>query len=73
MGIEDYVRRLWAAKSTSHNYIIRSYEKSKCHICERICYNNEDLQLHLKYNHPDIPSAPAKCYVPTAGSGYLNS
>ena len=46
-------------KGASYNYIIRSYEKSKRHICERICHNKEDLQLHLTYNYPDVPSAPA--------------
>lgn len=59
MGIEDYVRRLWTKKGASHNYIIRSYEKSTCQICGQICYNKEDLLIHLKYNHPDVPSAPA--------------
>ena len=68
MGIEDYLRRLWTKKGASHNYIIRSYEKSKCHICERICNNKEDLRLHLKY-YPDVPSVPASCYVRSARSG----
>jgi hypothetical protein len=46
-------------KGASHKYVNRPYEKSKCHICDQICYNKEDLQLHLKYNHPDVQSAPA--------------
>jgi hypothetical protein len=43
----------------SHKYVNRPYEKSKCDICGQICYNREDLQLHLEYNHPDVQSASA--------------
>lgn len=61
MRIGDYLRRLMTKtkKGASHKYVNRPYEKSKCHICGQICYNKEDLQLHLKYNHPDVQSAPA--------------
>jgi hypothetical protein len=41
-----------------HKYISKPYEKSKCDICGQICYNKEDLQDHLKCNHPDVQSAP---------------
>jgi hypothetical protein len=60
MGIGDYLRRLITKKGeASHKYVNRSFEKSKCDICGQICYNKEDLQLHLKYNHPDVQSAAA--------------
>jgi hypothetical protein len=58
MGIRDYLRELGRKKSSSYN-LKKTYEKSRCTICGQICYNKEDLQLRLKYNHPDIPSAPA--------------
>jgi hypothetical protein len=48
-----------AKKGKLHTYVDRPYERSKCDICGQICYNREDLQLHLKYNHPDVQSAPA--------------
>jgi hypothetical protein len=61
MGIGDYLRKLMTKtkKGVSYKHVNRSYEKSKCHICGQICYNREDLQLHLNYNHPDVQSAPA--------------
>ena len=33
-----------------------SYERIVCQICNRICYNKKDLQIHLKKEHPDLPS-----------------
>jgi hypothetical protein len=59
MRIGDYLRRLMTKNGASHKYVNRPYEKSKCDICGQICYNREDLQLHLKYNHPDVQSASA--------------
>ena len=59
MGLGGYLKRLWTKKGTYNTYINMSYEKSKCHICGQICYNKEDMLIHLKYNHPDVPSAPA--------------
>jgi hypothetical protein len=56
MGLRDFIRGLKIGKPDSTNYSKRSYEKSKCLICSQICYNKEDLQLHLKYNHPDVAS-----------------
>jgi hypothetical protein len=46
-------------RGASRKYVNRPYEKSKCDICGQICYNKEDLQLHLEYNHPDVQSTPA--------------
>jgi hypothetical protein len=46
-------------KGESYQYDNRPYEKSKCDVCGQICYNKEDLQLHLKYNHPDAQSKSA--------------
>jgi hypothetical protein len=43
-------------KGDSRNYVNRPYERSKCDICGQICYNKDDLQLHLNYNHPDVQS-----------------
>jgi hypothetical protein len=59
MRIRDYLKRLMMKKGASHKYASWPYEKSKCNICGQICYNKEDLRLHLKYNHPDVQSAPA--------------
>ena len=59
MRIGDYLRRLMTKKGEPCNYVNRLYERSKCDICDQICYNKEDLLLHLKYNHPDVQSAPA--------------
>lgn len=59
MGLGGYLRRLWTKKGAYNNYFNRSYEKSLCHICGQICYNKEDLLIHLKYNHRDVPSASA--------------
>jgi hypothetical protein len=56
MGLKDFIRGI-TGKSNPPNHSRRSYEKSKCHICGQVCYNREDLQLHLKYNHPDVASA----------------
>ena len=58
MRIGEYLRRLMTRKG-SYKYINKLYERSKCDICGQICYNKEDLQLHLKYNHPDVQSAAA--------------
>jgi hypothetical protein len=58
MRIGEYLRRLMTRKG-SYKYINKPYERSKCDICGQICYNKEDLQLHLKYNHPDVQSAAA--------------
>jgi len=33
-----------------------SYERIVCQICNRICYNKKDLKIHLKKEHPDLPS-----------------
>ncbi len=56
MGLKDFIRGLKIGKPDFTTYTKMSYEKSKCHVCGRICYNKEDLQLHLKYNHPDVAS-----------------
>jgi hypothetical protein len=58
MRIGEYLRRSMTRKG-SYKYINKPYERSKCDICGQICYNKEDLQLHLKYNHPDVQSAAA--------------
>jgi hypothetical protein len=57
MGLKDFIRGLKIGKPNSLNYTRRSYEKSTCPVCGQVCYNKEDLQLHLKYNHPDVASA----------------
>jgi tryptophan synthase beta subunit len=56
MGLKDLIRG-FTGKPNSLNHSRRSYEKSKCPVCGQVCYNREDLQLHLKYNHPDVASA----------------
>jgi hypothetical protein len=58
MRIGDYLRRLMTKNGEPHKYTSKPYEKSKCDICGQICYNREDLQDHLKCNHPDVQSAP---------------
>ena len=37
-----------------------SYERIVCQICNRICYNKKDLKIHLKKEHPDLPSAQTR-------------
>ena len=59
MRMGDYLRRFMTKKGDSRNCVNIPYERSKCDICGQICYNKEDLQFHLKYNHPDVQSAPA--------------
>jgi hypothetical protein len=56
MRIGDYLRRFMTKKGDSRNYVNRPYERSKCDICGQICYNEDDLQLHLNYDHPDVQS-----------------
>jgi hypothetical protein len=56
MGLRDIIRRLRLGKPDPVHYSRISYEKIKCTVCSRVCYNKEDLQLHLKYNHPDVAS-----------------
>ena len=57
MGLKDIIRRLKLGKADPVHYSRVSYEKIKCAVCSRVCYNKEDLQLHLKYNHHDVASA----------------
>jgi hypothetical protein len=52
MGLRDIIRGLKIGKPDPLKYSRRSYDT----VCGRICYNKEDLQLHLKYNHPDVAS-----------------
>lgn len=59
MGLIDYLAKGLRIKKTKFNYYNNSkYEKSKCPICNQVCYNKKDLALHLKYNHPDVASTP---------------
>jgi RNase P subunit RPR2 len=37
-----------------------SYERIICQICNRICYNKKDLKIHLKKEHPDLPSPQSR-------------
>ena len=62
MRLGDYLRRFMTKKGDLRNYVNRSYERSKCDICGQICYNKDDLQLHLKYDHPDEQSGSASQY-----------
>jgi len=56
LGLRDFIRGLKTGKPDPLRYPKKSYEKSNCTVCGRVCYNKEDLQLHLKYNHPDVAS-----------------
>lgn len=56
LGLRDFIRGLKIRKADPLNSYKISYEKSKCHVCGQICYNKGDLDLHLKYNHPDVAS-----------------
>ena len=56
LGLRDFIRGLKIRKADSLNSYKVSYEKIKCPVCGQICYNKGDLDLHLKYNHPDVAS-----------------
>ena len=58
MGIIDQIKGLITSKKKFANPKGSAYEKRKCHVCNQVCYNEKDLQLHLKYNHPDVASTP---------------
>ena len=57
MGLIDRIKGLITTNKKKSAYSKSStYKKIKCHICDQVCYNEKDLELHLKYNHPDVAS-----------------
>ena len=56
LGLRDFIRGLKIRKDDSLNSYKISYEKSNCQVCGQVCYNKGDLDLHLKYIHPDVAS-----------------
>jgi hypothetical protein len=59
MGLIDHIKGLISTNKKKSPYPKGStYRKRKCHICNQVCYNERDLELHLKYNHPDVASTP---------------
>ncbi|HEX6647806.1 MAG TPA: hypothetical protein VF047_11555 [Nitrososphaeraceae archaeon] len=54
--LKDYFFRNIAQIRKIMNKYDESYERIVCQICNRICYNKKDLKIHLKKEHPDLPS-----------------
>jgi hypothetical protein len=40
-------------------HVPSTYKKIRCNVCNQVCYNQRDLELHMKYNHPDVASTEA--------------
>lgn len=54
--LNDYFSKILNHIRMSINKSDQSYERIICQICNRICYNKKDLKIHLKKEHPDLPS-----------------
>ena len=54
--LKDYFSRNIGQIRNIMNKSDESYERIVCQLCNRICYNKKDLKIHLKKEHPDLPS-----------------
>ena len=54
--LKDYFSRITDQIRKNINKSDESYERIVCQLCNRICYNKKDLKIHLKKEHPDLPS-----------------
>ena len=54
--LKDYFSRNIDQIRKIMNKSDESYERIVCQIYNRICYNKKDLKIHLKKEHPDLPS-----------------
>jgi hypothetical protein len=59
MGLIDYIKSIMTRKREPAYHVPSTYEKIRCNICNQVCYNQRDLELHMKYNHPDVASTEA--------------
>ena len=59
MGLFDYLKNMITGKRETTYHVPSKYKKIRCNVCNQVCYNQRDLELHMKYNHPDVASTEA--------------
>jgi hypothetical protein len=59
MGLFDYIKNMISRKRETTYHVPSTYKKIRCNVCNQVCYNQRDLELHMKYNHPDVASTEA--------------
>jgi hypothetical protein len=59
MGLIDYIKNIMARRKETTYHLPSTYKKIRCNVCNQVCYNQRDLELHMKYNHPDVASTEA--------------
>jgi hypothetical protein len=59
MGLFDYIKNMISGKRETTHHVPSTYKKIRCNVCNQVCYNQRDLELHMKYNHPDVASTEA--------------
>jgi hypothetical protein len=59
MGLFDYIKNMISGKRETTRHVPSTYKKIRCNVCNQVCYNQRDLELHMKYNHPDVASTEA--------------
>ena len=59
MGLFDYIKNMITGKRETTYHVPSTYKKIRCNVCNQVCYNQKDLELHMKYNHPDVASTEA--------------
>jgi hypothetical protein len=59
MGLFDYIKNMITGKRETTYHVPSTYKKIRCNVCNQVCYNQRDLELHMKYNHPDVASTEA--------------
>jgi hypothetical protein len=59
MGLFDYIKNMITGRRETTYHAPSTYKKIRCNVCNQVCYNQRDLELHMKYNHPDVASTEA--------------
>jgi hypothetical protein len=59
MGLFDYIKNMITGRRETTYHVPSTYKKIRCNVCNQVCYNQRDLELHMKYNHPDVASTEA--------------
>jgi hypothetical protein len=59
LGLFDYIKNMITGKRETTYHVPSTYKKIRCNVCNQVCYNQRDLELHMKYNHPDVASTEA--------------
>ena len=54
MGLIDYIKNIMSRRKETSYHVPSTYKKIRCNVCNQVCYNQKDLELHMKYNHPDV-------------------